>query len=179
MRSLVLIAGLSLALPAAADECVAPADMAQAQGVRAFEQVRTLDGVPRPLVSSGEVDLSPEKIVWRVTSPIEIATTISAGGMTQSINGGPETPVGASGAANPLLSDSGLVDLIKGDLSRVDELYDVVETASEKGWSLSLTPKADDMARFVAGVDVEGCTAVTAIIVRQTNGDQISVSFTD
>ncbi len=184
MRScLIAIAGFAIFQPALADEpvgeCLDPETLVESQGVRPFAQTRWLEGVPRPLVSTGDMTLDSNSVVWRVTQPIEIATVISSEGMTQSIAGGPQTPVGASGAASPILSDSGLIDLIKGDLSRIHELYEVEKTSSETNWLLSLTPKAEDMSRFVGAITVEGCMKVQAIVVNQTNGDRIMVAFTD
>lgn len=162
-----------------AQTCLDPSDLAGQNGARDFTQTRELTGVPAPLRSSGHVAFSDEEIVWTVTSPLTIVTRVAPDGMTQSIEGGDPEPVGAGGADNPLLNDSGLLDLLRGDLSRLDERYDVVREADDAGWTLKLTPKLADMAEFVSGVTIKGCMAVDAIRVDQSNGDAIAVAFDD
>ena len=178
VRSLIVSACILIGAPLAlAEECVEPSDLAGQDGERNFVQTRNLAGVPAPLTSSGHVSFSDQEIVWTVTSPLTIETRIAPAGMTQSIEGGDPEPVGAGGADNPLLSDSGLLELIRGDLSRLEERYDVVHEGPETGWSLTLTPKLAEMAQYVSGVSIKGCAAVDYIEVIQSNGDRISVAF--
>ncbi len=159
------------------DTCSEPLSVAQETSTRTFTQERSLVGIEQSLVSSGRVEVSEDVIRWIVSDPIEISTVISSGGMTQSIEGGPAQPIGAAGASNPLLSESGLIKLLKGDLTNVEASYDVNELANEGGWGVSLVPKADEMAQHVSGIEVYGCTKIDIIKVNQSNGDTIKVSF--
>lgn len=165
------------AAPAGEQTCLAPQKVAQELGSRHFVQERHLKGIDQALVSSGAVLVASDSIMWTVSDPIEISTVISESGMTQSIEGGPAEPVGAAGAANPMLSQSGLVNLLKGDLRGVDENYIVSEIENETGWGLSLMPKAQDMAKHVTAINVTGCTKIDSIKVKQSNGDVIFVTF--
>ncbi|ACT58987.1 outer membrane lipoprotein carrier protein LolA [Hirschia baltica] len=166
--------------PAAADnQCLAPQSVAQEIGSRKFTQERRLEGIEQSLVSQGIVNVSADAIEWTVLDPIEITTVISPNGMTQSIEGGPAQEVGAVGASNPILSQSGLIQLLKGDLTGADANYTVTDFEINDGWGVSLAPKAEDMAKHVTKIDVTGCMKIDSINVVQANGDQILVKFAE
>jgi len=164
---------------AGAGDCTPPVDLVSEPATRAFTQTRMIDGIDRPLVSSGDMALSADEIVWTVTDPIEIITRVTETEMTQAVAGGAPEPVGGAAAAGPILSDSGLIDLLKGDLSNVDARYDVAETESASGWTLTLAPKSAELADHILSIGVAGCEAVSLITLTQTNGDVVTVEFTD
>ena len=180
MITLIASSVVFIAAQAAQDSmqtCSDPMSVAQEIGTRNFIQERSLVGIDQSLVSSGRVDVSEDAIVWTVSDPIEISTTISPQGMTQSIEGGAAQPIGTIGASNPLLSQSGLLNLLKGDLTGIDANYDVAGLDNASGWGVSLTPKDQEMAEHVSEIDVQGCTKIEMIKVKQSNGDTIKVSF--
>ena len=162
---------------AVAQTCIEPSDLAGQDGERDFQQIRQLEGVPRPLISNGRVSFSSDEVIWTVTSPLAIVTHISANGMTQSIEGSAPEPVGAGGADNPLLDQSGLLDLLRGDLSQIDRLYDVEQQQNEASWALTMSPLNAEMAKYVDRVYVNGCDAVRGVSLHQANGDVISITF--
>ena len=183
MRAVLVLAllVLTIAAPAGAraGACADPRALAQDLGERGFVQTRRLAGLDQPIVSSGRVTVREDEIVWAVLDPFEVVTRISGTGMTQAIEGGPEEPLDAGGASNVLLSESGLLDLLRGDLSRVDARYRVAEAATPTGWLLILEPVAEDMARHIDHIDVSGCARIGRLAVSQSNGDTITVVFTD
>lgn len=168
---------LAAAQDASVVGCLAPENVAKEIGRRPFVQERSLVGIDQPLVSSGIVTVSGADITWTVNDPIEISTVISETGMTQSIEGGPAQNIGAAGASNPMLGQSGLVELLKGDLSSADANYNISDKDVSLGWGVSLTPKAKDMAEHVSQIDVTGCSKIETIKVNQSNGDVIFVKF--
>jgi hypothetical protein len=101
--------------------------------------------------------------------------------VTQSIDGGPDEPVGPAGGANPFLSETGLLDLLRGNLSGLETRYTVTRQArsSPQGWRINLAPKSKTLAPYISGIVVEGCNAVESIAVSQANGDAIRVVMTD
>lgn len=180
MRILVpLVIALVVAAPAMA-ECAKPEALARLSGKLPFVQTRTLKGMSRPLRSTGEVEVTKESAIWRVVTPMAITTRISPAGITQSIDGGPEQPIGPAAGANPFLTETGLLDLLKGDLSKIDTRYDVKrETrARPEGWKLDLKPKSAQLSPYVSAVRIEGCKRLEAIAVDQANGDSIRIELT-
>jgi hypothetical protein len=176
---LPILVALALAAPAMA-ECAKPEALARFAGKQPFVQTRTLKGMSRPLKSTGEVEVTKDSAIWRVLTPMAITTRISPAGITQSVDGGPEQPMGPSAGANPFLNETGLLDLLKGDLSRMDARYEVAREARAKpeGWKLNLKPKSAQLSPYVSAVRVEGCKRVEAIAVDQANGDSIRIELT-
>jgi hypothetical protein len=171
-----LMAGLAAPAMAA---CAKPEELALVRGEHAFAQTRTLKGVARPLVSSGTLETSADGVIWKVTKPIEIVTRIGPKGITQAIEGGPDEPLGAAGANNPFFSETGLIDLLRGDLSKLDTRYQVARSTrtSPEGWRLALTPKSASLTPYVASITIEGCTRVESVAVAQANGDMIRIDL--
>lgn len=179
MRALLLPLALVFAAPAFG-ECVKPEQLAKLAGKQAFTQTRTLKGMSRPLKSTGEVEIAGEAAIWRVTAPVKVTTKLSPSGVTQSVDDGPEQPIGgAAGASNPFLTETGLLDLLKGDLSKMDQRYAVERgvRAKPEGWTLKLIPKSAQLSPYVAAVRIEGCKRVEAIAVDQANGDSIRIEL--
>jgi hypothetical protein len=169
---------LALASPAVA-QCVAPEVVARMETEQAFVQTRVLAGVPRPLVSRGVVRMDGDSVIWSVTDPFDIVTRVGPSGITQAIEGGPPEPVGAVGDNNPFFRDTGLVDLVRGQLSGLEARYSVkrAKRVGPDGWRLELTPRAASISGYISRIDIEGCTAVDAIAVRQSSGDVIEIQL--
>ena len=177
---IVIAASLILALAAPAmAECAKPEELAMLRGEHAFTQTRTLKGVARPLVSSGTLETQADGVVWKVVRPIEIVTRIGPKGVTQSIDSGLEEPVGAAGASNPFFSETGLIDLLRGDLSKLDMRYQISRgtRAKPEGWKLALTPKSASVASYISSIAIEGCTRVESVAVAQANGDMMRIDL--
>jgi hypothetical protein len=168
-----------VAIPAlAAETCPAPEDLSPVTDARPFTQTRNLEGVARPLVSEGHVATTEKEVFWTVTTPIEITTRISEDGIYQSVMGGPEEAVQAGSASNPMISQSGLIDLLQGRFDVADEAYAVERTTPETGdWTLVLTPKEEAMAPYLKTIMLTGCEDIRTITVSQPNGDDMRVEF--
>ncbi len=182
IRRTGLVAALQVGLAASAHaECAKPEAAAAIQGKQPFVQTRTLTGLSRPLVSEGEVEATADAVIWRVNKPVSVVTRVAATGITQSVDGGAETPVGPSGANNPFLTETGLGDLLRGDLSKMDQRYSVARTkrAKPQGWVLTMTPKSKSLSPYISSIRAEGCLRVEAISVAQPNGDAIRIELKD
>lgn len=131
-----------------------------------------------PLVSTGRATIGAERIDWHVTTPMDIRTTISASGVTQSIEGGAPQRVGPQGGGDAFLSSAGLLDLLSGDFAALRAHYDIASQAAADGdWRLRLTPRAASLARFVTAIEVGGCQRVEDVRVTQANGDRMDIAL--
>ena len=147
-------------------------------GKQNFVQTRQFKGVAKPLVSSGTIELESDSVVWTVTEPVGVVTTINKDGIFQSIEGSAPERISGSQSSVPLVDQSGLFDLLKGDLSRIDEYYVVTTGAdTQSGWAIALTPRNADMKKFVDTIKVDGCNRVSEIRIEQSSGDTLAISF--
>lgn len=178
IRALVAAGLVSLMAAPAVAECAKPEAVAAPKGEQAFTQTRILKGLKRPIVSTGSVLVQGETVVWTVKEPIEIITRITKTGVTQSVDGGAPEPLGPEGS-DAVLVQSGLMDLLKGQLSALDTRYSVKRAARTKGdgWKLDMTPKAEQLKGWIAGLEVEGCTRIETVSIRQANGDVMNVAL--
>lgn len=182
MRRALQLAALALGLAGEASAaCSQPEQLAVLKGEQAFVQTRTLKGMSKPLVSQGVVKPAGDGVLWTVEKPVKIVTRINPNGVTQSIEDGPEAPAGPAAGANPFIADTGLLDLLKGDLSKLPAHYDVRRSVRVKpeGFRLEMTPKASSLSPYITGISIEGCQRIEAITVAQANGDTLRIDFKD
>lgn len=167
---------LSFAQPVYA-ACVEPTALPVEYGSLSFTQTRRLSGVRAPLVSQGRATIAADRVDWHVTAPLDVRTTISSTGITQSIEGGAPQRVAQGGDA--FLSSAGLFDLLVGDFASLGAHYTIARGPAQANgaWSMQLTPKAASLARFVSAIEVAGCERVTGVQVRQANGDRMDIAL--
>jgi hypothetical protein len=148
-------------------------------GAMAFTQTRHLNGVRAPLVSRGQAVVAANRVDWRVTAPIDVVTTITPAGITQSVEGGPPQRVGPQGGGDAFLSSAGLFDLLVGDFDGLNAHYTLVRSPAQSngGWRMRLTPRSPELARFVSHIEVAGCERVTQVELRQANGDWMEIAL--
>lgn len=173
LSGLIALAVTSFALvETASAQCADPLRMGVEQGEAQFRQTRRIKGVANPLVSTGTMAIRGDVLTWRVREPIDIVTTITPTGVTQSIDGAAPQRMAGGGA----FEQSGLLRLVTGDLSQVERNYVVVRAPAANGaWRLTMTPKDAQLARFLTNVEVRGCTRVDGVLVRQADGDSIEI----
>jgi hypothetical protein len=159
--------------------CVDPFHIASAPGVSAFTQMRHLKGMKAPLVSRGTTSATPAKIEWHVKTPVDVLTTITGTGITQSVEGGPTQTIASGGGSDPFLTNSGLFEVLTGDFTKARAHYETVVAprGAADPWALKFTPKEAGLARFVATINVRGCTQVEAVDVHQANGDWMEIKL--
>ncbi|MCR6645134.1 MAG: outer membrane lipoprotein carrier protein LolA [Terricaulis sp.] len=160
---------------AAYAQCADPLALEPEFGAFAFTQTRHLSGVRAPLVSRGQAIVAQGSVDWRVTSPLDIRTQITASGITQSIEGGAPQRLGGQGDA--FLASAGLLQLLSGDLASLANHYNIAPTRGPSGWRVRLTPKSETAARFLSYIEAGGCERVAHVEVRQANGDWMEIAL--
>lgn len=83
MRLLQLIVVSCLSLSSLAQATDNVFRWAPLQGVTEFTQLKTLQGLPVPLRSSGTLQLDNDSLLWHTTRPVEQKLLISAAGVSQ------------------------------------------------------------------------------------------------
>lgn len=165
---------------AAQAQCVDPMRTPLETGVSQFTQTRHLQGVRAPLVSRGQANVARDRVEWRVSDPVDVVTTITPAGVTQSVDGGTPQRLGpqASGG-DPFLSSTGLFDLLTGDFAALRAHYEVAALPSgpDGAWRLAFTPKSAALARYITRIEAAGCTRVAHVSVNQANGDRMEIEW--
>lgn len=175
---LITLFGLWPVTAMAQSACPPMAFVSALNGTQSFQQTRLLSGFSQPIVSSGSVTVSKDGVIWTVTHPVEITTRLTDKGMFQSVMGGPETPLQSNTSGNPMLTETGLLSLLRGDMKDAETYYTQLSLdEGESGWTAKLKPKNEALSSHLASITLQGCSALNEIKINQTNGDQLTVVF--
>jgi len=178
-RSLMVAALLLLTGVARAEE---PARLAPGEVLRgAFTQERSLVGFARPVRSEGHFLLVPgQGLIWRGEVPFAVVSTITPGGITQSIDG--RETMRLSAARLPFLGP--LHDILsaamQGEWGPLERAFIVTRLAHGGVSEVRLTPRPDAP---VAGLPVTAIEArvgrfVETVTITRPGGDSDRLTFT-
>jgi hypothetical protein len=153
--------------------CPPPDEIHVGEFSRDFVQTRHLQGLSAPIVSTGTVSLSGDRVVWHNLSPFDIRTTIGPEGVTQSVEGGEPQAINAFGSAGPLVGGLPLTDVLRGDLGKLETFFRVTTSIDAAGgrWTGTLVPHDERLAEILGTIEVSGCTEVESITLRRPAGD--------
>src|SRR5690606_9316950 len=119
-----------------------------AQPCGQFSQQKTLQGLAKPLVSTGHYRAGPQGLDWITTSPFPSTLSVREDGLYQSLPGQGETRLAAMD--NPLVASFGrlLAALVGGDSSALASDF----ALRQSGDTLHLTPKDATLAQVITRI---------------------------
>ena len=129
-----------------------------------FEQKRTIQGLPRPLLSSGQLTIAADEVIWHTQQPLDQKLVINATGIHSD-----EQPKlrGSEVIAELLLA------VLQGDANAIARNF-ATELQEE---CLVLTPKLQQLQQFVASIESCGVAAIETIRLVEQQGNQSVISF--
>jgi len=142
-----------------------------------FIQRRYLNGLPRPLVSSGDFILAREQgILWRTTEPFASEFVLAPGGMTLR-DGDTETHV--SDAERPALRTAleMLFAIFALDVARLADNFELHGLAQGDGWQVGLRPRSGGLAQVFDRAVITGARHVERIELTTAGGDRTELEF--
>ena len=139
----------------------------------AYTEVRFVRLLRKPLVLHGQLDYNgPGQLGKRVEAPYRESTTIADGGADVARDGRPPKHIDLDRAPELKALLTGFSALLGGDAATLQQLYtmDFVETAAN--WTLTLTPRAPDLARHLRALIVAGnANEPRCFTLQQADGD--------
>lgn len=145
-----------------------------------FTQRKSLKVLTRPLVSKGRlVYRAGQGVLWQVREPFAAQLLIKRDalfrwnddGVIQKINVD-QTPVFQA------LSDVFLA-LFSGDLSRLQDIFDVETQSTRLRWSLGLIPRTEHLAAIITSVEASGNQFVDELSIVEKQGDRTTIRFSE
>jgi hypothetical protein len=138
-----------------------------------FSQQRYLTGIPKPIVSKGELLLWKGKgLIWKIKAPFPSVILITKKNLYQ-IEDGKKVPMintsqmGHEGALFEMMSK-----LLDGSVSELKE-FKLVSLPSLQGrWKVSLTPTQTSLQGFLSSIEMEGNEHISNITIYRSNGDK-------
>lgn len=170
---------LAFALPAHADELLAGIlkRLAEPPVIRAqFMQERRIADLTRPTLSRGRVTVSRQDgVLWQIESPVKLVLAFTPSGVIET---------GPDGVRRSRGQRRGAVDTEVGRLMRsivganeesLSSAFDAAAQGSLERWTVRLTPRAREMARFLREVRLGGGRHLETIEIEETSGNGTAI----
>ncbi len=121
-----------------------------------FNQQKVLSALPKPIKSSGQFHFHRSTgIVWRTQKPIDSKVEISKLGIFA------EGEVIGNRYSDVIASI--FMALISGQLTQLDNYFDIQARGKLDAWQLQLTPKYSALAREIQRIEIHGSQYTDAI----------------
>lgn len=143
-----------------------------------FTQKKSLRALNRPLTSKGRlVFIAGKGVLWRVQEPFAARVLIRSDSLIRWNDDGAaqkisvdQTPVFRA------LSDVFLA-LFSGNVSQLEDVFDIESRSLQSRWSLTLMPKTDLLATLIATVQASGDRFVDELLIEEKQGDRTTIQF--
>ena len=188
-----IVRGVVLALAAVASQvgAAAPADGGAAAVVRQrlqlspvlkgeFEQSKTLKGFKNPLVSHGEFLVARgQGVWWHTLKPFESTLVVTKTRLFTKAPDGTSNNVMDADTEPGLRQVNELIfSLMGGDFDALADRFDVAAQASgAAGWTVTLTPKDANIAKFLVRATLTGDRFVQTVHIDEARGDTTQIRF--
>jgi len=197
MRILRAAALATLALAAGAASSATPASAAAApaaDGVRLiherlrispvlkgeFEQVKTLKGFRNPLVSRGEFLVARgQGVWWHTRQPFESTLVVTRTRLfTRNADGSASNLADAKAQPGLQQVNELIFSLLAADLDTLADKFTIAaEPVAGGGWTLALTPRDPDIAKFLVRATLAGERDVQSVRIEEAHGDTTQIRF--
>lgn len=143
-----------------------------------FEQDRFINGLSKPLRSSGKFIFSTESgAAWIQSAPFKVAYVITPKGarrvsMTENLDS-------ESIENNPIIEkvSATLLSVWSGSLTELQSNFDIYFTGSTRSWTVGLKPKSDNVSLVLSSIVLIGDSVVRNISILDTSGDRTAISL--
>ena len=174
-----VVAGASHAAPvdtAAVRQRLQPAPVVQG----AFEQTKTIKGFRNALVSHGEFMVARgQGVWWHTQQPFETTLVVTRSRIFTRAADGTSGNLADAQAEPALRQVNELVfSLLSADLDALADRFTIAaEAVGATGWTLTLTPRDANVARFLARATIAGDRFVQTVRIDEARGDTTLIRF--
>lgn len=130
-----------------------------------FRQKKQLSGLPRALVSSGQLDISTDEIIWTTEQPQQQKLTINRQGIFE--QGGAESISGSDTIAQLLLA------ILQQDERVLKQQFNL----SVEQECVVMVPKADALASVIEKIHSCGAESVELVELFEQNGNTTQIEL--
>ena len=146
-----------------------------------FLQYRKLEGIPKPLISSGKVvSVKGVGLTWDQLSPFVQKMTIAKSGITVEVEGAEPRRVQAGDYQEAAFADV-IEGMMSGDVDLLKKHFIVLGLKGSKTgpWTMKLLPGNGPFARIFRSVTVSGDDYVKTLTMISSARDQTSIAFSN
>ena len=184
LKRLVCVAALAASASHAAPEPGAAAVRQRLQLAPvvqgAFEQTKTIKGFRNALVSHGEFMVARgQGVWWHTQQPFDSTLVVTRSRIFTRAADGTSANVADAQAEPGLRQVNELVfSLLSADLDALGDRFTIAaEATGATGWTLTLTPRDANVARFLAKATIAGDRFVQTVRIDEARGDTTQIRF--
>jgi hypothetical protein len=170
---------LTFALPVHADELLASIlkRLAEPPVIRAqFVQERSIADMTRPTVSRGRITVSRlDGVLWQIESPVKLALAFTQSGVIETGPDGVRRSRGQRRGAVDTEVGRLMQSIVGANEESLKTAFDAVAQGSLERWTIRLTPRAREMARFLREVRLGGGRHLETIEIEETSGNGTAI----
>jgi hypothetical protein len=145
-----------------------------------FEQTKTIKGFRNALVSHGEFLVARgQGVWWHTQQPFEATLVVTRTRLFTRAADGTSANVMDAQAEPGLRQVNELVfSLLSADLDALAERFEIdAQAVGATGWTLTLTPRDANVARFLAKATLTGDRFVQTVRIDEAHGDSTQIRF--
>lgn len=166
--------------------CAAATPVAKVQAMLAkpnilcgrFDQTKQLNGMKKPLASSGRFCVVPGKgVLWRTLQPFPATLRLTRDEITQFQGERVAMRLEAQQEPTVRMINSVLFSLLAGDLTQLETLFEVDGNTDATGWQVALKAREPALARAIGTIALDGSAYVRHITINEPSGDRTAIAF--
>jgi len=145
-----------------------------------FEQVKTLKGFRNPLVSRGEFLVARgQGVWWHTRQPFESTLVVTKTRLfTRNADGSASNLADAKAQPGLQQVNELIFSLLAADLDSLADRFTIAaEPVAGGGWTLALTPRDPDIAKFLVRATLAGERDVQSVRIEEARGDTTQIRF--
>jgi hypothetical protein len=178
-----LFGAVWVALPATSLLAANPSTLAEIEIFAAaeFRQERHVAALDRPLVSTGNVELSSTGFRWRQTHPLQVWLNYDGVSVTEKTFLGDRES--SKTVADPIVLNLSrtLFSMMSGDISAIEQSFDIVRGASaqpDSGWRIDLVPRESAVRDVIPKITLWGSRYLNRVRVEEAMGGYTLIELT-
>ena len=145
-----------------------------------FEQSKTLKGFRNPLVSKGEFLVARgQGVWWHTQQPFESTLVVTKTRLfTRNADGSAGNLMDAQDEPGLQQVNELIFSLLSADLDALADKFAIVaQPVGAAGWTLALTPRDPNLAKFLVRATLAGERDVQSVRIEEARGDTTQIRF--
>jgi outer membrane lipoprotein-sorting protein len=145
-----------------------------------FEQTKTLKGFRNPLVSHGEFLVARgQGVWWHTQQPFESTLVVTKTRLfTRNADGSANNLMDAQAEPGVKQVNELIFSLLAADIDVLADKFNVVaQPVGATGWTLTLTPRDANIAKFLVRATLTGERDVQTVRIEEARGDATQIRF--
>ena len=141
-----------------------------------FVQMKKIAALSRPLISKGQIWMSPEgQLIWQILKPLK-STMLIQDNSFKLFNKNDELQ---PDNRNALVKDisSLFLTLLSGDSEKLSSMFNQILKCDENSWHLELRPKEQKLSNLISLITLSGEESLTNISFQENRGDLTTIEL--